>query len=131
YNSGPDGFCGDEDQGQTSAWYVISAMGLYSVCPGTDQYVIGSPVFPKMKVHLENGKTLVIEAKGNSLKNPYIQSAEINGKPFTRNWLSYSELMNGGTIIYQMGEKPNTKRGIEKEDRPFSVSESKVNSNSK
>lgn len=131
YNSGPDGFCGDEDQGQTSAWYVISAMGLYSVCPGTDQYVIGSPVFPKMKVHLENGKTLVIEAKGNSLKNPYIQSAEINGKAFTRNWLSYSELMNGGTIIYQMGEKPNTKRGIEKEDRPFSVSESKVNSNSK
>jgi len=123
YNSGPDGFCGDEDQGQTSAWYVISAMGLYSVCPGTDQYVIGSPVFPKMKVHLENGKTLIIEAKNNALKNPYIQSATINGKTFTRNWLTYQELMKGGKIRYEMGDKPNMLRGIEIEDRPFSVSQ--------
>ena len=123
YNSGPDGFCGDEDQGQTSAWYVISAMGLYSVCPGTDQYVIGSPVFPKMTVHLENGKTLIIEAENNSLKNPYIQSASLNGKSFSKNWLSYSELMNGGKISYEMSDKPNKSRGIKPADRPFSVSD--------
>ncbi|HEY6914981.1 MAG TPA: GH92 family glycosyl hydrolase, partial [Paludibacter sp.] len=122
YNSGPDGFCGDEDQGQTSSWYVISAMGLYSVCPGTDQYVIGSPVFPKMKIHLENGKTITIEAKDNSLKNPYIQSATLNGKAFTKNWISYSDLMKGAVIKYQMSDKPNKFRGIAPEDRPYSVS---------
>lgn len=122
YNSGPDGFCGDEDQGQTSSWYVISAMGLYSVCPGTDQYVIGSPVFPLMKIHLENGKTITIEAKNNSIKKPYIKSALLNGKKYTRNWISYSDLMNGATIQYEMSDKPNTRRGITKDDRPFSVS---------
>ncbi|MHB9142109.1 MAG: GH92 family glycosyl hydrolase [Paludibacter sp.] len=122
YNSGPDGFCGDEDQGQTSSWYVISAMGLYSVCPGTDQYVIGSPVFPLMKIHLENGKTITIEAKNNSIEKPYIKSALLNGKKYTRNWISYSDLMNGATIQYEMSNKPNTKRGIKKEDRPYSVS---------
>ena len=126
YNSGPDGFCGDEDQGQTSSWYVISAMGLYSVCPGTDQYVIGSPVFPKMKVHLENGKTLTIEAKNNSLKNPYIQSATLNGKSFTKNWIKYSDLMKGGIIHYEMSNTPNTLRGITAEDRPFSVTPASV-----
>ena len=120
YSSGPNGYPGDEDQGQTSSWYVISAMGLYSVCPGTDQYVIGSPVFPKMKVHLENGKTLEIRAKGNSLENCYIQSATLNGKSFSRTWLSYDELMQGGVIEYQMGSQPNTTRGIAPEDKPYS-----------
>jgi len=122
YNSGPDGFCGDEDQGQTSAWYVISAMGLYSVCPGTDQYVIGSPVFQKMTLHLENGKKLIIQAENNSQKNPYIKSASLNGKPFTKNWLTYQELMNGGIIQYKMSDEPNFLRGIKPMDRPFSVS---------
>jgi predicted alpha-1,2-mannosidase len=122
YNSGPDGYPGDEDQGQTSSWYVISALGLYSVCPGTDQYVIGSPVFPKMKIHLENGKTLKIVSEGNSLDNRYIQSASLNGNPFTRNWLTYGELMNGGTIQYKMGSNPAKSRGILTEDRPYSVS---------
>jgi predicted alpha-1,2-mannosidase len=122
YNSGPDGYPGDEDQGQTSSWYVISAMGLYSVCPGTDQYVIGSPVFPKMTVHLENGKTLEILADNNSLDNRYIQSATLNGKTITRTWLTYNELMAGGTIRYVMNSNPSTTRGILPEDRPFSVS---------
>ena len=122
YNSGPDGYCGDEDQGQMSSWYVISAMGLYSVCPGTDQYVIGSPVFPKMKIHLENGKTITITANNNSTKSPYIQSATLNGKAFTRNWISYSDLMKGAVIQYEMSDQPNTSRGIGREDRPFSVS---------
>lgn len=122
YNSGPDGFCGDEDQGQTSSWYAISAMGLYAVCPGTDQYVIGSPLFPKMTIHLENGKDLVIKAKNNSPENCYIQSASLNGKPFTRTWLSYGELTEGGELSYVMGSKPNKKWGVKPEDRPFSVS---------
>lgn len=123
YNSGPDGFCGDEDQGQTSAWYVISAMGLYSVCPGTDQYVIGSPVFRKMKIHLENGKTIVIEAKNNSINNPYIQSATLNGKSFNRNWITHTELTNGAVIKYEMSNKPNKDRGTSINDRPFSLTE--------
>lgn len=122
YSSGPDGYPGDEDQGQTSSWYVISAMGLYSVCPGTDQYTIGSPVFPKMTIHLENGKTLVIEAQGNSPENRYIQSASLNGNAFTRTWLTYDELLKGGVLRYSMGNKPATQRGILPEDRPFSVS---------
>jgi alpha-1,2-mannosidase, putative len=122
YNSTPDGYPGDEDQGQTSSWYVISALGLYSVCPGTDQYVVSSPVFPKMTVHLENGKTLTIVSDGNSLKNRYIQSASLNGEKFTRTWLTYKELMNGGTIQYKMGNKPNKSWGTSIKDRPYSVS---------
>ncbi|MDR0845576.1 MAG: GH92 family glycosyl hydrolase [Tannerella sp.] len=125
YNSGPDGYCGDEDQGQTSSWYVISAMGLYSVCPGTTEYVTGSPLFPKMTIHLENGKTLTIKAENNSDENVYIQSADLNDKPFTKNYLTYEELMNGGTIHYRMGDKPALTRGVSAEDRPFSVSERK------
>jgi len=122
YNSGPNGYCGDEDQGQTSSWYVISAMGLYSVCPGTDEYVMGSPLFPKMTIHLENGKTLVIDAKGNGAENVYIKQASINGKTFTRNFLTYNELVNGGSIVYEMSNKPETSRGTATSDRPFSMS---------
>jgi predicted alpha-1,2-mannosidase len=122
YNSGPDGYCGDEDQGQTSSWYVISAMGLYSVCPGTAEYVIGSPLFPKMTIHLENGKKLIIEAVNNNDKNVYIRSASLNGNSFSRNYLNYNELIDGGTIRYIMDSKPSLDRGTKIEDRPFSVS---------
>lgn len=122
YNSTENGYPGDEDQGQTSSWYVLSAMGLYSVCPGTNQYVIGSPVFPKMTIHFENGKTLVIEATNNSKKNVYIQSAKLNGKMFSRNYLTYDELTGGGNVQYEMGDQPATSRGILKSDSPYSVS---------
>lgn len=122
YNSTENGYPGDEDQGQTSSWYVLSAMGLYSVCPGTNQYVIGSPVFPKMTIHFENGKTLVIEATNNSKKNVYIQSAKLNGKVFSRNYLTYDELTGGGNVQYEMGDQPATSRGILKSDSPYSVS---------
>ena len=121
YSSTPDGYPGDEDQGQTSSWYVISAMGLYSVCPGTTEYVISSPVFPKMTIQLENGKKLIIEAENNNSENVYIQSASFDGKPFTKNYLQYEDLMNGGTIRYQMGNTPALNRGVSKEDRPFSI----------
>jgi putative alpha-1,2-mannosidase len=122
YNSGPDGYCGDEDQGQTSSWYVLSAMGLYAVCPGTDEYVLGSPLFPQMTILLENGKTLIIKAENNSPENVYIRSATLNGTPFTRNYLRYSDLMNGGVITYRMDAQPATDRGTGRQDRPFSVS---------
>ncbi|MDR3193692.1 MAG: GH92 family glycosyl hydrolase [Tannerella sp.] len=121
YSSTPDGYPGDEDQGQTSSWYVISAMGLYSVCPGTDQYVIGSPAFPRMTVHLENKNTLVIEASGNAPDHCYIRKASLNGRPFTRTWLTYEELMRGGILRYEMSAVPNKNRGVSANDRPFSV----------
>lgn len=123
YSSTPDGYPGDEDQGQTSSWYVISAMGLYSVCPGTTEYVIGSPVFPKMTIQLENGKKLVIEAKNNNKENVYIQSASFNGQPYTKNYFQYDDLMNGGVIRYEMGNTPALDRGISEKDRPFSISD--------
>ena len=97
-------------------------MGLYSVCPGTDQYVIGSPVFPKMTIHFENGKTLVIEATNNSKKNVYIQSAKLNGNVFSHNYLTYKELTQGGIMQYEMGDQPALGRGTLKSDLPYSVS---------
>lgn len=122
YNSTENGYPGDEDQGQTSSWYVLSAMGFYSVCPGTDEYVIGSPLFRKTTITLENGKQFVINAESNSQKNVYIQSAELNGKNYTKNYLRYQDLVNGGTFNLKMNDQPNKTRGISQEDLPFSVS---------
>lgn len=122
YGPGPDGFCGDEDQGGMSSWYVISAMGLYAVCPGTDQYVIGSPLFPKMTIMLENGNRLVIEAVDNSRSNVYIDNASLNGVSIDRNYLTYGEIMAGGTLRYRMSDKPNLHRGVPRDAAPFSVS---------
>ena len=125
YNASPSGFPGDEDQGETSSWYVLSALGLYSVCPGTDQYVIGSPVFNKITITMENGKQFIIEAYNNSSKNVYIQSAKLNNKDYNHNWITYKDIVNGGTLHFEMGNKPNTSRGINDEDKPFSVSRKK------
>jgi predicted alpha-1,2-mannosidase len=122
YNATPNGYPGDEDQGQMSSWYVLSAMGIYSVCPGTDQYVIGSPVFKKVTLTLENGKKFIIQADNNSKDNVYIQSATLNGKPYTHNWLSHYAITNGGTLHFKMGSKPAYKRGLAQADKPFSVS---------
>src|SRR5690606_22904905 len=102
YNATENGFPGDEDQGQTSSWFVLSALGIYSVCPGTDQYVIGSPLFKKATITLENGKQFVIKAEGNSDKNVYIKTATLNGKPFSRNWITYNEIINGGEQEFEM-----------------------------
>lgn len=121
YNATENGYPGDEDQGQTSSWYVLSALGMYSVCPGVDEYVIGSPVFKKATISLENGKKFVIEATSNDKKNVYIQSATLNGQPFTKNFIHYSDLTNGGTLKFQMSATPNKIRGVEQADRPFSL----------
>lgn len=122
YNSTENGYPGDEDQGQTSSWYVLSALGFYSVTPGTDQYVIGSPVFEKATITLENGNKFTIEADNNSKKNVYIQSATLNGKLYSHNWIRYRDIEKGGVIHFEMGNKPAFKRGVEEEDKPFSLS---------
>lgn len=122
YNSSENGYPGDEDQGGMSSWYVLSALGIYSVCPGTDGYVLGSPKFRKATITMEDGKKFVIEAKGNSKDNVYIQNATLNGKRHTRNYIHYSDIVNGGVLELQMGNQPEKTRGTAKEDRPFSLS---------
>ena len=122
YSAAPDGYCGDEDNGQTSAWYVFSALGFYPVCPGSDQYVMGAPLFKKATIHLENGKDFVIEAPENSEKNIYIDRLKLNGKTYTRNYITHSDLFKGGKIEAAMTDKPNTKRGTGEKDRPYSFS---------
>ena len=122
YNSSENGYPGDEDQGGMSSWYVLSALGIYSVCPGTDEYVLGSPKFRKATITMEDGKKFVLEAKGNSKDNVYIQNATLNGKRHTRNYIHYSDIVNGGVLELQMGNQPEKTRGTAKEDRPFSLS---------
>lgn len=122
YTPGPDGYCGDEDNGQTSAWYVFSALGFYPVCPGTDQYILGAPLFKKATLHLENGKNLIINAPENSKKNIYIDAMQFNGASYTKNYLQHGDLLNGGVIDYKMSEKPNKQRGTQESDLPYSFS---------
>jgi predicted alpha-1,2-mannosidase len=122
YNATENGYPGDEDEGQMSSWYVLSSAGFYSVCPGTDQYVIGSPSFKKMTITLEGGHKFVIEANNNSDKNVYIQSATLNGRTYTHNWISHKDIINGGVLHFEMGDKPNTQRGLANDDKPFSLS---------
>jgi predicted alpha-1,2-mannosidase len=122
YNYTPDGYCGDEDNGQTSAWYVFSALGFYPVTPGTDQYVFGSPLFSKVTLSFENGKNMVIEAPENSKENVYVQSIKLNGKTTGKNFIRHSELTGGGKLIFRMGAMPEMKRGTGSEAYPYSMS---------
>lgn len=120
YSATPDGYCGDEDNGQTSAWYVFTALGFYPVCPGTDQYVVGAPLFKKATIHLENGKNVVINAPENSKENIYIQHMKVNGNEYTKNYFTHSDFMNGAVIDINMSNTPNKERGIAPEDAPYS-----------
>ena len=122
YTAGPDGYCGDEDNGQTSAWYVFSALGFYPVCPGTDQYILGTPLFKSAKLHLENGKTVTIKANNNNTDNRYVKDMKVNGKAFTRNYLTHDQLLKGANIQYQMSPTPNKQRGTTEKDIPYSLS---------
>ena len=101
------GICGDEDGGGMSAFYVFSAMGFYPVTAGLPYYVIGSPLFDESSIHLDNGNTFTVIAKNNSDDNKYIQSAELNGKPFNKTYFSHEDIMNGGTLVLVMGNRPN------------------------
>lgn len=121
YNATEDGYPGDEDQGQTSSWYVLSALGFYSVCPGTDEYVIGSPLFRKATITMEDGKKFIVEANNNDTQNVYIQSATLNGKSFDKNYVQYKDIINGGTLKFEMGSQPNKNRNTTKDAAPFSL----------
>lgn len=122
YSAAPDGYCGDEDNGQTSAWYVFSALGFYPVTPATTQYVIGSPLFDRVTCKLENGALFIIEANDNDPDNVYIQSSNLNGADYDYNFIDHKEWMAGGTLSFEMGPTPQKKRGISKNARPFSLS---------
>jgi predicted alpha-1,2-mannosidase len=123
YTPQADGYCGDEDNGQTSAWYVFSAMGFYPVAPATDEYVIGAPLFKKITVSLENGKTIEISAPKNNAKNRYIQAIHLNGDAYDKNYFNFSELKEGAKIIFEMGEHPNKKQGADESSFPYSFSD--------
>lgn len=122
YNANPDGYCGDEDNGQTSAWYVFSAMGFYPVCPGSGEYVLGTPYFDEMTLHLENGNDVEIKATGNPDENCYINSMTLNGKEYNRNYVRRSDLTNGAQIVFNMSPTPNTQRGVSEDAAPYSFS---------
>jgi predicted alpha-1,2-mannosidase len=125
YKATPDGYCGDEDNGQTSAWYIFSAMGFYPVTPASDQYVLGAPLFKKLTVKLENGKTIIINAPKNSVANKYVTSLTVNGKPYSFNWLSHKALLNGAVLNFDMSATPNKQRGTKAADVPYSMSNEK------
>ena len=122
YRCTPDGYCGDEDNGQTSAWYILSALGFYPVNPASDEYAIGSPLFPKATIHLENGRKVVITAKGNGPGRVYIGKAKLNGRRWPKNYLRYEDLVKGARIRFTMRDTPNTSRGTDPADAPYSFS---------
>ena len=122
YNPGSKGYCGDEDNGQTSAWYVFSAMGFYPVCPGMPEYAFGSPLFKKVTLHLSEGKTFTVSAANNAADRPYIQKAMLNGEELSRNYLTHDELLKGGELTLSMDSVPNTQRGTQPADFPYSYS---------
>jgi putative alpha-1,2-mannosidase len=122
YNDGPMGIPGDDDGGETSSWYVLSAMGFYPVCPGSPVYEIGSPLFSKTTLRMGNGKEFTIVAHQVSAKNKYIQSATLNGRPLDHPWFSHTDIANGATLTLEMGDTPNTAWGSKPQDAPPSMS---------
>tara|TARA_B100001175_G_C19499208_1_gene637089 strand:- start:1998 stop:2609 length:612 start_codon:yes stop_codon:yes gene_type:complete len=121
YGDGPDGYCGDEDNGQTSAWFLFSAMGFYPVAPVTEQYVIGSPLFEEIEISLENKNKIKIFAENNNESNIYINEVKINKTQYTSNWISHKELMNGANILFKMNDEPNFNWGSKINDLPYSM----------
>jgi len=121
YSATPDGYCGDEDNGQTSAWYVFSALGFYPVTPAVNQYVIGSPLFKNATLKLKNGNQFTISAKDNSKKNFYIQSATLNGKGYSHNYINFEDIQKGGKLNFNLGDKPNIEWGSNVDSVPYSL----------
>jgi predicted alpha-1,2-mannosidase len=122
FSAGPDGFPGDQDAGAMSSWYVMSALGFYSVTPGTNQYVIGSPLFKKAVITTQNRTKFVIKAEHNDSSNVYIQAANLNGMSYSHNWITYKDITDGGQLHFTMSSRPNKKRGTSQNDRPVSLS---------
>ncbi len=126
YTSAPDGYCGDEDNGQTSAWYVFSALGFYPVCPASDQYILGTPLFKEVTVNLPNGKKINITAPENSSDNFYVKGMTVNGKPYDKTYLTHEALTGGADIEYVMSAEPDFKRATDISARPYSLSDEKM-----
>jgi predicted alpha-1,2-mannosidase len=118
YQSTPDGLCGDEDTGQMSAWYVLSALGIYPVCPGTTDYLFGSPVFKKATLSLGNGKTFTIIGKNNGPQEYYIDGAKLNGETYDKIYITHDQILQGGELIFQMASFPNYHWAVSPESRP-------------
>lgn len=118
YTDQPDGLCGNDDAGQMSAWYIFTAMGFYPTTPGVEDYVIGSPLFDKVTIHLENGKQFIIMAKNGSPQNRYVQSLLLNGKDHPNSYFKHQDIVKGGELVFEMGEKPNEQWGSRPENRP-------------
>ena len=122
YSATPDGYCGDEDNGQTSAWYVFSSLGFYPVTPSVNEYVIGSPLFKKATLTLKNGNTFEILATNNSKENVFIESASLNNKTWNNSFINFEDIQNGGKLIFDMNANPNTKWASQPENVPYSLS---------
>ncbi len=120
YRAAPDGLSGNEDCGQMSAWYVLSALGFYPVCPGQPEYVIGTPLFPKATINLENGNRFIIRADGVGRQTFHIRSATLNSEPYNRSYLSHEAVMAGGELVFEMGRTADSEWGAGAEDRPRS-----------
>lgn len=131
YTPTPDGYCGDEDNGQTSAWYVFSALGFYPVCPASTQYAVGTPYFDRVTLKLENGKKVTITANGNVADAPYINNMQVNGSEYTHNYIDHNTLMNGANISFSLSAKPNYQRGTSIDDAPYSFSRELKKNNKK
>ena len=123
YRNDIRGLGGNDDCGQMSAWYVFSAMGFYPVAPGCDQYVLGAPYLPYMKVTLENGNVIEIKAPGASDRNRYVKSVKLNGKPYARLYITHKDLLDGCTLEFEMSDRPNPKRGLADSDKPYSLTQ--------
>lgn len=122
YQATPNGYYGDEDNGQTSAWYVFSALGFYSVCPGSGQYALGAPLFKHARINLQNGKAITIDAPENSATNYYVHQLKIDGQSSTHNYIGYKTLINGSHLSFDMTNAANKERGTSAVDAPYSMS---------
>ena len=118
YSNQPNGLCGNEDVGQMSAWYVLSAIGLYQVEPAGGKYIIGSPIVDEATLNVGDGRTFRIVVNNNSDQNIYVQSAKLNGKRYSKSYLSFEDIVKGGTLELEMGSTPSEKWGVKKKDRP-------------
>jgi putative alpha-1,2-mannosidase len=122
YSPDPDGLPGDEDNGEMSAWYVLSALGLFPLCPGHPSYVLGSPLFGKAMLYLVNGNTLEIEASGQSPAAVYVRETQLDGEPYTRTWITHERLLRGGRLSFAMSATPDQARVLDENDLPYSLS---------